>query len=60
MNLRNWTFLACLFGPRLGFALAVSYYLWWRGHHRCGCFRGHSVPLPLKQNSRWVRYDWRA
>jgi hypothetical protein len=27
MNLRNWTFLACLFGPRFGFALAVSYYL---------------------------------
>jgi hypothetical protein len=26
MNLRNWTFLACLFGPRFGFALAVSYY----------------------------------
>ena len=27
MNRRNWTFLACFFGPRLGFALAVSYYL---------------------------------
>ena len=27
MNLRNWTFLACLFGLRFGFALAVSYYL---------------------------------
>lgn len=27
MNLRNWTFLACLFGPRFGFALAVSYYV---------------------------------
>lgn len=27
MNFRNWTFLACLFGPRFGFALAASYYL---------------------------------
>jgi hypothetical protein len=27
MNLRNWTFLVCLFGPRFGLALAVSYYL---------------------------------
>lgn len=27
MNFRNWTFLACLFGPRFGFALAVSFYL---------------------------------
>jgi hypothetical protein len=27
MNLRNWTSLAFLFGPRFGFALAVSYYL---------------------------------
>ena len=27
MNFRNWTVLAGLFGPRLGFATAVSYYL---------------------------------
>lgn len=27
MNFRSWTFLACLFGPRFAFALAVSYYL---------------------------------
>ena len=27
MNFRNWTFLACLFGHRFGFALAVSYYV---------------------------------
>lgn len=27
MNARNWTFLACLFGPRFGVGLAVSYYL---------------------------------
>jgi hypothetical protein len=27
MNLRSWAFLACLFGPRFGLALAVSYYL---------------------------------
>lgn len=27
MNLRSWTFLACIFGPRFGFALVVSYYL---------------------------------
>ncbi len=27
MNLRNWSFLACLFGPRFGLAVAVSYYV---------------------------------
>jgi len=27
MNLRTWSFLACLFGPRFGLALAVSYCL---------------------------------
>lgn len=27
MNLRSWIFLACLFGRRFEFALAVSYYL---------------------------------